>query len=103
MESQSVSGPCWETPEVYLAGRVHLFPSLHSLKWFMRSERDRLIKSGALRKLAGRVLIEPSSFDAVVEVTAREAMLAGALPQPTGRVSAGLDLQSPRAARGVAE
>ena len=77
MEAQSLYGPSWEAPEAYLAKRAHLFPSVSSLRWFMRMERERLIEAGALRKLAGRVLIEPSSFDAVVEAAARDAMSTG--------------------------
>src|SRR4051794_13192438 len=61
------------TPEDYRSsGRAHLFPSIVSLRWFMREYRHVLLEAGALSRIVGRLLIDPLPFDAVVAAIGRE-------------------------------
>lgn len=53
-------------PQYRASGREHIFPSPGSLDWFIRRERERLVKAGALRLIAGRWMVVPSAFDRVV-------------------------------------
>jgi hypothetical protein len=48
------------------AGRSHLFPSDASLKWFLRFNRAALIDSGAVLKIAGRLVIDAPKMDKAV-------------------------------------
>ena len=54
------------SPSEYQTTRVHVFPSLASLQWFMRRYRNRLIDGQAILKPAGRLLIDQHRFDAEV-------------------------------------
>ena len=68
-----------QAPADYRNPREHLFPSQGSLDWFIRRERDRLVKAGALRLIAGRWMVAPEAFDLVVlEVGQQDAQRAGA-------------------------
>lgn len=50
-------------------GREHIFPSDASLDWFIRKNREHLIKNNALLMPAGRKLINQDAFDlAVIEI-----------------------------------
>ena len=52
--------------EEYLAARQRIFPSGGSLDWYLRGNRDALIKCGALTLIRGRWLINAQAFDAHV-------------------------------------
>jgi hypothetical protein len=63
-----------ELPAQYVARRAHLFPSQSSFDWFVRRNRDDLVKSGALLRPTGRWLVSPAAFDeAVLAIGARRA------------------------------
>lgn len=50
------------------------FPSLESLRWFLRGHREELIKAGALIKVARQVhLVRPEFDDAVIRVCREKA------------------------------
>ena len=81
-----------QAPADYRTTRQHLFPSQGSLDWFIRRERGRLVKAGALRLIAGRWLVAPEAFDLMVlEVGQQDAQKAdkpagnGAAPSPGQR------------------
>jgi len=58
----------------YQQQRPHIFPSLDSLRWFIRQNHAALIERHALLMPTGRKLISPGLFDAfVVEVGAKKA------------------------------
>ncbi len=58
----------------YQEQRRHVFPSPESLRWFVRTNHDELVRRGALTMPAGRKLINPGPFDqVVVEVGAKKA------------------------------
>lgn len=60
-------------PEDYQSlGRQHLFPSPTSISWFIRLNRDRLVKAGAILKVGNRMVVDPDKFDAVVLLVGRE-------------------------------
>lgn len=42
----------------------HVFPTIHSLKWFIRKNRDRLAVSGSILLISGRTFISPIVFGA---------------------------------------
>jgi hypothetical protein len=46
--------------------RKRFFPSVYSLQWYIRKNRDALIQHGALLLIAGRYYVQPGSFDACV-------------------------------------
>lgn len=50
----------------YHAARSHVFPSDTSLDWYLRKHRSALIEAGALLMVAGRWLVQPSTFDTYV-------------------------------------
>lgn len=39
-----------------------LFPSEHSLRWYVRQHRRALLEAGALTEIAGRLVISPDAF-----------------------------------------
>ena len=47
---------------------AHLFPSLDSLRWFIRRSRALLQQHGALLQIAGRTYVDPDKFAAAVLV-----------------------------------
>jgi len=55
-----------ETPEQYHASRAHVFPSIESLRWFVRQNKEELRVAGALLIIAGRTKILPGIFDETV-------------------------------------
>jgi len=62
----------------YQQQRQAVFPSLHSLSWFIRQNRAELVDQRALLMPAGKKLIAPSNFDRVVgDVGARLAASRG--------------------------
>lgn len=51
----------------YLKGRERIFPSMGSLKWFIRLNHEALTQSGAISiGINRRILIDPMMFDEVV-------------------------------------
>lgn len=54
------------TPAQYQSQRTTVFPSMASLTWFIRRNRQRIVAARALSKPAGRSLVEPVAFDRVV-------------------------------------
>ncbi|CAN7459870.1 hypothetical protein LJR130_003022 [Variovorax sp. LjRoot130] len=52
--------------EEYQQRTAHLFPGLHSLRWFIRQRKAQLVAAGALLYIAGRLWVNPSRFDACV-------------------------------------
>ena len=50
----------------YQESRAHLFPSIESLRWFIRCNKSELTGAGALLEIAGRIRISPEAFDCVV-------------------------------------
>jgi hypothetical protein len=58
----------------YQERRPTLFPSVHSLQWFVRQHRAELVAMGALLIVGGRSTVNESAFDSVVvEVGQRTA------------------------------
>jgi hypothetical protein len=51
---------------VYRQPRGHVFSSEAALKWFIRTHRPALVKSGALVKLTQRWFARPEQFDEYV-------------------------------------
>jgi hypothetical protein len=52
---------------VYLERRGHIFPSMESLKWFIRMQRDALTDAGAIAtNIKHGSLIDPLAFDEVI-------------------------------------
>ena len=62
------------SPLEYQGSRAHLFPSLESLRWFIRRNKPELIESGAVLEIAGRVRVSPAEFDVVVLAAGKRAM-----------------------------
>lgn len=62
------------TVDAYQASRANVFPSLASLKWFIRQYSPMAWRNGALVKLAGRRLIHPTKFDELVLETGKHAL-----------------------------
>lgn len=54
------------TLDAYQASRSHIFPSTSSVRWQARSLRAELVEAGAIAEIAGRTLVDPEIFDAVV-------------------------------------
>lgn len=48
--------------ESFQEANSHVFPSVPSLRWFFRRNRDDLLKAGAVVELAGRLLINAPVF-----------------------------------------
>jgi hypothetical protein len=61
-------------PHKYQAPREDIFPSAHSLAWYIRQNRARLVSAGALVHVAGRNLIHEEKFDAMVLELGREKL-----------------------------
>lgn len=53
-------------PDEYVEKRPQLFPSRDSFNWFVRKNRDELVKGGAMIRPTGRWLINPTAFDDVI-------------------------------------
>lgn len=54
-----------------------LFPSLESLRWFIRENRDQLVQAGALIKIRGQWHVVRPEFDAAVVDTLRKKAISG--------------------------
>jgi hypothetical protein len=39
-----------------------IFPTEHSIRWYVRTHRRELLEAGALTEIAGRLLIAPQAF-----------------------------------------
>lgn len=50
------------------------FPTLDSLKWFVRQNKNELAQSGALITLTGRLLFHPEHFHAAAIEIGRSAV-----------------------------
>ena len=50
----------------YQQSRAHLFPSLESIRWYVKRHREGLVDAGALLTVAGRVQVAPGPFDGCV-------------------------------------
>ncbi len=61
-------------PLDYQGSRAHLFPSIESLRWFIRCNKPELIEAGALLEIAGRIRINPEAFDGVVLAVGKRTM-----------------------------
>lgn len=58
----------------YGGSRQHVFPSRHSLDWFLRNHKPGLIQAGALLMVTGQWFVIPERFDAyVVEAGSKAA------------------------------
>lgn len=56
-----------------------LFPSIESLRWYVRQHRGELVERGALIMHRGRLVIDSAAFKAVVrDIGKRQALPAGA-------------------------
>ena len=53
------------------------FPTLDSLRWFIRRNRDQLANTGALILVAGRQKLHPGLTEEVVVEVGRRAALGG--------------------------
>lgn len=53
-------------PDSYVEKRPEIFVSKESFNWFLRKNRDELIREGALIRPTGHWLINPNAFDRVV-------------------------------------
>lgn len=53
--------------EVYRAANAHIFPSAESWRWFIRQHRDELIDLGAVKFIAGKVLVKPECMSAALD------------------------------------
>lgn len=65
-----------QPPHKYQATREVVFPSPTSLQWFIRRHRARLVETGALLHVAGRLLIHAPKFDQAVMDLGRERAAA---------------------------
>lgn len=62
----------------YRGSRAHIFPSDHSLNWFVRQHRPELVKAGAILLLNGQWHAHDERMDAaVLEVGKRAAERRG--------------------------
>jgi hypothetical protein len=60
--------------EDYQRANSHVFPSLESVRWYLKQRRARLIESGALLFINGRNWVNPAAFDrCAVESGQRDA------------------------------
>lgn len=62
------------SPLEYQGSRAHLFPSIESLRWFIRCNKPELIEASAVLEIAGRIRIGPGAFDGVVLAVGKRAM-----------------------------
>jgi len=51
----------------YQGARTHIWPTLASVRWFIRTNKPDLLECGALLILGGRLVIDEPRFDAAVE------------------------------------
>jgi hypothetical protein len=56
----------------YIQERRHIFPSVESLRWFIRRNRMALIKRGAICAPTGCVMVDALEMDCVVIEIGRE-------------------------------
>lgn len=56
--------------------RSHLFPSVTSLAWFVRQNKEQLIERSALLMIAGRWFVSPAIFDSYILEAGKEAAIA---------------------------
>ena len=50
----------------------HIFPSVHSLTWELRTNRDRYVRGRALFEICGRLMADPEQFKRIaVQIAAR--------------------------------
>lgn len=73
--SPSVLG-CVESLDTYAGHSAH-FPSLESLRWFIRINRSALVAAGALLSIRGRVMLDVPRFERVVLDVGRAAAAQG--------------------------
>ncbi len=65
------------SPDDYRAERLHIYPSTDSLRWFIRRNRDELVRCGALTCPTGRWMVQPEAFDrAIVAIGQKRAAAA---------------------------
>lgn len=65
-------------PNDYRAGRIAIFPSSESFRWFVRQNRNELVQAGALMCPTGSWLVQPDAFDrAVMNIGVRRAAHRG--------------------------
>lgn len=64
--------------DVYQQTRSHLFPSIQSVRWFLRNHRQALVQADAVVMLNRRYLVVPGAFDAYAMQSARETALKAA-------------------------
>jgi hypothetical protein len=84
-----LAGLC--TVPAYQERNAHVFPSVPSLNWFIRQNRDELVERGALVEIAGcKQVNAPIMDDVVLEVGKRRA---AERPRsfPTTKVQAGAE------------
>jgi hypothetical protein len=56
-----------KTPKDYiLDGRTHIFPSEASIMWFIRKNKQQLIDTHVILRLAGRTLVDVEALDKMV-------------------------------------
>lgn len=61
--------------EAYQRTASHVFPTVSSLRWFIRVNRAELLDAGALAQLAGCVMIDGPRFTAkALEIGRRAAV-----------------------------
>ncbi|MEJ7685680.1 MAG: hypothetical protein WKG52_01025 [Variovorax sp.] len=53
-------------PQAYQQRTSNFFPSIESMRWYIRQHRTELVKERALLYIAGRLWISPAKFDACV-------------------------------------
>lgn len=61
------------TVEEYQGGRVRVFPSKESVRWYIRQHRKGLEGCGALLHIHGRLWAHPPKFDAFVIEAGQQA------------------------------
>jgi hypothetical protein len=59
--------PMMETEEWREQFAAHVFRTKDSMKYFLRTHREELVEAGALVAPAGRLLVHPKRFEAVVQ------------------------------------
>ena len=59
--------------DVYRAQREHLFPSLSSFQWWLRTNRRLAIEAGALLLVRGRYHVQPDKMDSCIAVAGEQA------------------------------
>ena len=60
--------------KAYQEQRHWIFQSDQSIKWFIRKNRSQLCEQGALLEIAGRHMVHPERFDAVVLRVGQQAL-----------------------------